>query len=117
MQVVDALHGGEGTLAGIFLPSDFGDVLANLATTSRTTDKWMLQLDSAGQKGPEITLEGILIVVEGCFTADRRTCGSGLTKTHLAHWVLWVSIAALYTVGVVIDQGWSRYCDKQEQSI
>ena len=31
----------------------------------------MLQLDSAGQKGPEITLEGILIVVEGCFTAER----------------------------------------------
>jgi hypothetical protein len=32
--------------------------------------KWMLRLDLAGQKGPEITLEGILIVVEGLFTAD-----------------------------------------------
>jgi hypothetical protein len=52
------------------LPSEFGDVLANLATTSRAMDKWMLRLDSAGQKGPEIILEGILIVVEGCFTAE-----------------------------------------------
>jgi hypothetical protein len=34
--------------------------------------KWMLRLDSAGQKGPEITLEGILIVVEGWFTAERN---------------------------------------------
>src|SRR5271170_892650 len=33
---------------------------------SRCVDKWMLRLDSAGEKGPEITLEGILIVVEGC---------------------------------------------------
>ena len=51
-------------------------------------DKWMLRLDSAGQKGPEITLEGILIVVEGYFTAERN--GSGLTlKTHQCHqWLL-----------------------------
>jgi hypothetical protein len=55
-----------------FLPSDFGDVLATLATTSRAIGKWMLRLDSAGQKGPETTLERILIVVEGCFTAERR---------------------------------------------
>ena len=53
-----------------FLASDFGDVLANLARTSRATDKWMLRLDSTGQKGPEIILEGILIVVERCFTAE-----------------------------------------------
>jgi hypothetical protein len=39
------------------------DVLASLATTSRAMDKWMLQLDSAGQKGPETTLEGVLIVL------------------------------------------------------
>ena len=52
--------------------SDFGHVLANLATTSRAPDKWMSRLDSAGQKGPEITLEGILIVVEGWFTAERN---------------------------------------------
>jgi hypothetical protein len=64
-----------------FLPSDFGDVLANLATTSRAMDQIMLQLDSAGQKGPEITFEGILILVEGRFTAERS--GSDLTKTHL----------------------------------
>ena len=53
------------------MPSDFGDVLANLATTCRAMDKWMLRLDSAAEKGPEISLEGILIVVEGCFTAER----------------------------------------------
>jgi hypothetical protein len=39
------------------------DVLASLATTSRAMDKWMLQLDSTGQKGPETTLEGVLIVL------------------------------------------------------
>jgi hypothetical protein len=61
-----------------FLLSDFGDVLANLATTNKAMDKWRLRLDSAGQKGPEITLEGILIVVEGCFTAERtQRSGSG----------------------------------------
>jgi hypothetical protein len=70
-----------------FLPSDFGDVLASLATTSRAMDKWMLRLDSAGQKGLEMTLEGILIVVEGCFTPE-RTCGLGLTKTHCHQWLL-----------------------------
>ena len=43
-------------------------------------DKWMLRLDSTGQKGPEIPLEGVLIVVEGCFTAEIN--GSDLTKTH-----------------------------------
>ena len=53
------------------MPSDFGDVLANLATTSMAMDKWMLRLDSAAQKGPEISLEELLIVVEGCFTAER----------------------------------------------
>jgi len=45
-------------------------------------DKWMLRLDSADQKGPEIPLEGVLIVVEGWFTAERS--GSGLTK-HSVH--------------------------------
>ena len=48
-------------------------------------DKWILWLDLAGQKGPEITLEGILIVVEGCFTGERS--GAGLTKTHCT-WLL-----------------------------
>jgi hypothetical protein len=64
-----------------FLLSDFGDVLANLATTNKAMDKWRLRLDSAGQKGPEITLEGILIVVEGCFTAERSGSGSGFENT------------------------------------
>ena len=54
--------------------------MAPTARTSRAMEKWMLVLDSAGQKGPEIPLEGILIVVEGCFTAEIN--GSGLTKTH-----------------------------------
>ena len=62
-------------MGGNILPSDFGDVLATLATTSRAMGKWMLWLDSAGQKGPEIILEDILIVVKGCFTVE-RTCGS-----------------------------------------
>jgi hypothetical protein len=63
-----------------FLPSDFGDVLANLTTTNRAMDKWMLLLDSAGRRDPEITLEGILIIVEGSFTAERN--GSGLPKSQ-----------------------------------
>jgi hypothetical protein len=50
------------------------------STTSCAMVKWVIQADSAGHKGPEITLEGILIVVEGCFTAQRS--GSDLTKTH-----------------------------------
>jgi hypothetical protein len=42
--------------------------------------KWILRLDSAGQKGPEITLKGILIVVEGCFTAEiSATCFCSLS--------------------------------------
>jgi hypothetical protein len=65
------------------LPSDFADVLATLATTSSAMDKWMLRLDSAGQKGPEIILEGILIVVEGWFTAERNASPIGLGQnTH-----------------------------------
>ena len=43
-----------------FSASEIGDVLANLATTSRAMDKWMSQLDSAGRKCPETTLEGFL---------------------------------------------------------
>ena len=53
--VEDVITGGEGQME--FSPSDFGDILANLATTNRAMDKWMSQLNSAGQKGPEITLE------------------------------------------------------------
>jgi len=52
-----------------FLLSDFGDVLANLATTNKAMDKWRLRLDSAGQK------------VEGCFTAERSGSGSGFENT------------------------------------
>ena len=65
------------------LLSDFGDVLANLATTNKAMDKWRVRLDSAGQKGPEITLEGILIVVEGCFTAERNGSPIGLDQNTL----------------------------------
>jgi len=46
-----------------FLLSDFGDVLAILATTSRAMDKWISQLDLAGQKGPYSTLESLLVIV------------------------------------------------------
>ena len=46
-----------------FLLSDFGYVLAILATTSRAMDKWILQLDLAGQKGPYSTLESLLVVI------------------------------------------------------
>jgi hypothetical protein len=70
-------------VGGIFLPSDFWDVLATLATTSKAMGKWMLRLDSEGQKSPEITLEGILIVVEGWFTAKRNGSPIGLGQnTH-----------------------------------
>ena len=37
-------------------------------------------MDSAGRKGSQITLEGVLIVVEGSFTAERN--GPGLTKSQ-----------------------------------
>jgi hypothetical protein len=53
------------------LPSDYGDVLANLTTTSRAMDKWMLRLDLAGQKDPEITLKGVLIVVESRYMTGK----------------------------------------------
>ena len=66
-----------------FLPSDFGDVLATLATTSTAMGKWMLPLDSPGQKSPEITLEGILIVVEGWFMAERNGSPTGLDQNAL----------------------------------
>jgi len=39
--------------------------LACISSTDEAMDKLMAQLDSAGQKGPEITLGGILIVVRG----------------------------------------------------
>src|SRR5271154_4330262 len=55
-----------------FSPSEIGDFLASLATTSRAMDKWMLQLDSACQKGPETTLERVLIVVKSCRMTDRK---------------------------------------------
>jgi len=55
-----------------FLLSDFGDVLANLATTNKAMDKWRLRLDIAGQK------------VEGYFTAEISTtcfCSLSLALT------------------------------------
>src|SRR5271170_1696483 len=57
-----------------FSPSEIADVLASLATPSRAMDKWMLQLDSACQKGPETTLEEVLIVVKSCCTTDWKIC-------------------------------------------
>jgi len=58
--LVEDVITGEGRTK--FSPSDFGDILANLATTNRAMDKWMSVLNSAGQKDPKITLEGVLIV-------------------------------------------------------
>jgi hypothetical protein len=90
-----------------FLLSDFGDVLANLATTNKAIDKWRLRLDSAGQKGPEITLEGILMVVEGCFTAERSGSGSGFENTLLpmapVYWSLWLATSPVILVD--LDKG------------
>jgi len=53
----------EKTCGWIFPLLGFGDVLANLAITSRATHKWTSQLDSGGQKGPDRTLEEVLIVL------------------------------------------------------
>jgi len=62
-----------GGICSILLLSNFGDVpVATTVTSGRSMDKPMSQLDSAGQKGPEITLEGVLIVVKGWFTAGRN---------------------------------------------
>ena len=41
------------------------------ATTNGATEKQMPQLNSARQIGPEITFQGILIVVEGGGTGER----------------------------------------------
>jgi hypothetical protein len=78
------LHEGMKMCGRNFLLSDFGYVLANLATTNKAMDEWRLRLDSADQKGPEINLKGILIVVEGCFTAEiSTTCFCSLAlKPH-----------------------------------
>ena len=89
------------------MPSDFGDVLANLATTSRAPDKWMSRLDSAGQKGPEITLEGVLIVVEGSFTAERN--GSGLPKSQPVTPVF-LHISCKLLTSVLLAQQHGVYC-------
>jgi hypothetical protein len=64
--------------------SDFGHVLATFAITSRAMGKWMLRLDSAGQKGPEITLEGILIVVEGVVPGGSNSDRANPSSTSVA---------------------------------
>ena len=93
MQVVAAVQGDEDVWAEFFAlrHSDFGDVLATLATTSRAMGKWMLRRNSAGQKGPEISLEGILIAVEGWFTAERNLRSGSALKTHMAPAFLHIS--------------------------
>jgi len=35
-------------------------------------DQWMLRLDLAGQKDPEITLKGVLIVVESWYMTGKN---------------------------------------------
>jgi hypothetical protein len=63
-------------LGGIFACGIF-NLFALNSTTKRAITKWRPWLDLARQTGPETTLKAILIVVEGCFTAE-KTCGSGL---------------------------------------
>jgi hypothetical protein len=54
-----------------FLLSDFGDVLAILATTSRAMDKWISQLDLASQKGLNSTSISLLVIADSCCTTGR----------------------------------------------
>jgi hypothetical protein len=68
MVVVSCCTGGEDVWAEFFP----GDVLASLATTNRAMDKWMLRLNSAGRKGPELTLKEVLIVVESWYTTGKK---------------------------------------------
>src|SRR5271170_1224416 len=67
-----------------FSPSDFGDVLACISTTTAAVDKWMSQVDSAGQKGPEITLKRNLMLVRGCFMEG--VCGSSSSDQVYHQW-------------------------------
>jgi hypothetical protein len=75
----DAVQGGEKTLGGIFGSGVFNLFACN-STTKGVMVKWRQRLDSAGQKGPEIAMEGVLILAEVNFTAERN--GSGLTKSQ-----------------------------------
>jgi hypothetical protein len=75
----DAVQGGEKALGGIFA-SGVLNLFACNSTTKGAMVKWRQRLDSAGQKGPEIAMEGVLILLEGNFTAERN--GSGLTKSQ-----------------------------------
>jgi hypothetical protein len=71
--------GGEISLGGIFTCGIFNFLFACNSTTKGTMVKWGKQLDLAGRKGSEITLEGALIVVKGGFTSScgKKTSSSG----------------------------------------
>jgi len=80
LMVGDAAQRGE-ECGRNFLTSDFGDILTTTATTNGSMDKWMSELDSADQKGPEITLKGILTIVKAALR--RENCCSFLCFTHI----------------------------------
>jgi hypothetical protein len=64
-------------LGGIFA-SGVLNLFACNSITKGAMVNWRQRLDLAGQKGTEIAMEEVLIVVEANFMAERN--GSGLTK-------------------------------------
>jgi len=76
--------GGEISLGGIFTCGIFNLFACN-STAKGVIVTWRPWLDLAGQKSPEISLEGVLILVKGGFMAERN--GSGLTKSQCL-WLL-----------------------------
>jgi hypothetical protein len=49
------------------------------STTKASIDKWVVQTDSAHQRGPETTFQEVLIVVQSGGGVGRQKC-SGSTK-------------------------------------
>ena len=58
-----------------FLHAEFSFIFVCNSTTKGAMVKWRPRLDSAGQEGPEITLEGVLIVVKGGFYGGEKWTG------------------------------------------
>ena len=93
MQVIDALQRGEGTLGGIFCPQTLEMFWPTLQQPAELRTNgcygWIQH-----HKGPEITLGGILIVVEGCRQSggyDRTFERSGLPLSGIVF--KWIMIA------------------------
>jgi len=66
-----------------FLQSQFGGIRANLASCNNQQSYGQINVtvgfSSLGQKGLELTLAGVLIVIEGCFTIAVNGAGSQFT--------------------------------------